>query len=194
MRLRTPFVRLVALAGIGSLVLAGQAVQAAPAQQTGPLSCRWQNAGSSTLDQFATGSVYDPNAKAMWVYSGLDSQLKISNRIEMISMTGTAAAPKVSHKAVNAPAATIFAPTCAFRDKGADSDDTAVYCFGGTKNPTDVGGGAGDDLVQRFLVKKGAWESSVTVAGGFTPAGAPRRPGIPCMMSSGWSAACSNAA
>lgn len=169
MRYHRSLIRLAALVGICALGFSGPAAQAAPAQQTGPLSCHWQNAGSSTLDQFATGSVYDPNAKAMWVYSGLDSQLKISNRIEMISMTGTAASPKVSHKAVNAPAATIFAPTCAFRDKGADSDDTAVYCFGGTKNPTEVGGGAGDDLVQRFLVKKGAWDSSVTVAGSFTP-------------------------
>lgn len=169
MRRHRSIVRLAALAAICALAFGRPAVQAAPAQQAAALSCRWQNAGSSTLDQFDTGSVYDPNANSMWVYSGLDSQLKLSNRIEMISMTGTAASPKVSHKAVNAPAATIFAPTCAFRNKGAESDDTAVYCFGGSKNPTVAGGGSGEPLVQRFLVKKGAWESSVSVSGSFTP-------------------------
>jgi len=160
----------LALALIGAIgAVAGlRGAAAAPAQQAGPLSCKWTNAGNANGELWDTGSVYNPYNNEMWFYSGLDGQARVSNHIEQMTMTGTAGGPKVSHKTIPAPSLEIFAPACTIRDKGADSDHTAVYCIGGTKNPLDAGGGKGEPVVQRFLVKAGVWETVVPVDGTFT--------------------------
>lgn len=160
------------LAAAGAALLLGLAIVkastgpllAGPAQQGGDLSCTWTTAGTPSSELFDSGAGYDPARNRMYVYGGLDGRFAASNRFEELTMTGQPGAPTVSHRLVNTSARDLFGPACAFRDRGADSPDSALYCISGNDDPDD------DDMstaVQRYTPSTGAWEASVPASGSF---------------------------
>jgi len=156
--------------GLAGGIPAPAAVTAAPAQQ-GALTCAWQNAGNSASNLVGAASGYFGSKNEIWAYGGYDDSASLNNqstnRVDQSTMSGAVGNPRVTSRAVSASgAAEVFGAACALRDKGADSDDTALYCIGGVQEPFDDGQGMG--TVQRYMTKAGRWESNVSVQGTFT--------------------------
>ncbi len=142
------------------LVLGALAVVAAPAQAQGDV-CGWDNIGQSSKNLHHMGYAMDTDANVFYMYGGLDDQFEAQSTFEEADVSN-AANLQASHKTVNNPGALkLMGSAGAYRAKGADADDSAVYFFGGMG---DMEKGNTSGGTQRYLTKSGSWER-VSVSG-----------------------------
>jgi hypothetical protein len=126
--------------------------QASPAQQ---LSCSWESIGQSTKDLFHVASAFDTDYNKLYVYGGVDPDFGAQNTVEVADLSG--ATLRATWRAVTAGSAkNVVGAAGAYRARGKDAADSAVYFFGGISDPSS---GQADDFVQRYLVKAARWET-----------------------------------
>ncbi len=132
-------------------------VAARPAPTREALDCSWKLIGSSTRDVMHAAAAMDTDAKRLYVYGGLDESLQVHKLVEAVDLSS--AELVATHLPVAAGGALPLAGgAAAYRAKGADSDVSAVYFFGGMGDATR---GQAGNVVQRYLTKLGRWERVV---------------------------------
>jgi hypothetical protein len=134
----------------GAVPATQSARAAAPAQVT----CDWQTIGSSTSTLFHSASAMDTDSNKLYIYGGLNDVYTAMNTFEVVDLTATVLSARHSRIAVGSALALVGAAG-AYRAKGVDSDDSALWFFGGVRDPSN--GQAGSD-VQRYRIKAGRWE------------------------------------
>ncbi len=135
--------------------IGGLAARPEPTRQA--LSCGWKLIGSSTRDVMHAAAAVDTDARRLYVYGGLDESLQVHKLVEAVDLS----APDLvaNHLPVAAGGALPLAGgAAAYRAKGADSDVSAVYFFGGMGDATR---GQAGNIVQRYYTKSGRWERIV---------------------------------
>ena len=137
--------------------------QAATAQQT---SCDWDwdSAGRAATELFHTASAMDTDKHHLYIYGGVDGSFAPQNTVERGDFSGQDASATNSRISAGGALNRIGAAG-AYRAKGADSDDSAVYFVGGLGDPQ---GGQADGDIQKYATKAGSWsKTSATVSDRF---------------------------
>jgi hypothetical protein len=133
---------------------AGDAPMARPQPTREMLDCSWKLIGSSTRNVMHTGSAMDTDANKLYIYGGMNESQQAQISVELADLSG--AALSATHRPVAAGGTLpLMGSAGAYRAKGATSDLSAVYFFGGTGDPG-VGQAAND--VQRYLTNAAKWE------------------------------------
>lgn len=121
------------------------------------LACSWKLVGSSTRDVLHAAAAFDEAGQRLYVYGGLDEAFRVQKLVEAVDVSGPILA--ATHLPVAAGGALPLAGAAgAFRAKGADSDLSGAYFFGGMG---DAAKGQAGNFVQRYLVRPGRWERVV---------------------------------
>ena len=159
--LRMPLM-LAGVAAIAGLAMGASspAAQAAPAQQT--LTCAWSSVGNSSLNAWSVASAMDTDKNVMYVYSGLDDKLDVISKAEKYDFSKAKKPSEGSISGVGGSAPALYGVTAAYRAKGADSDMSAVYWFGGA---SDSGSGTGSNTITELKTKSGSWNRVNGVTG-----------------------------
>ena len=132
------------------LVGASTTLQAAPTQQ---IQCDWDAAGRAATERFHAASAMDTDRNQLYVYGGLDALLAASSTIERGDYANFSG--RVDHqrlRIVGVPER--FGAAGAYRARGADADDSALYFIGGLSDAED---GQTEPDIQRFTTKAETW-------------------------------------
>ncbi len=142
----------------GLLLVLGGITVANPPRAVGreaqTAGCAWQNIGRASEETFHVAYALDTDARQFYVYGGMDKEFQAKSNFEVYDLTGAGSAASGSRLTV--PGAPDMAGAAgAYRAKGAGSDASAVYFFGGLPDPLR---GQATNQVQRYLPKTRSWE------------------------------------
>ena len=138
---------------LGIVAVAASPAPGADAAPTQQLTCSWTNLGNSTRELHFVASAIDTDQNKLYVYGGVNASYAAQSQVEVADFSG--ATLGVSHRTVTASGSrALVGAAGAYRAKG-DSDESAVYFFGGASDPSV---GQGGNVVQRYLTKAGRWE------------------------------------
>jgi hypothetical protein len=155
-------VAVVALAAAAVAAPAPQAAQAAPVQQS--LTCKWQNIGTAQSDLFHGADVMDTDQNIAYWYGGVDATFATSDKVESADFSGATFSATVRPVSAGG-ASSLVGSAGAYRAKGAKADGSALYFFGGIKDPTT---GISVSDVQRYVTKTGTWSKISIPTGSLT--------------------------
>jgi hypothetical protein len=153
-----------AVAVLAAVTLAASAQHAAAAPSQQAMTCTWKNVGSSQTDLSHGSAVMDTDQNISYWYGGVNEKFETSNKVESADFSGATFSAVV--KPVSAGgAAQLVGSAGAYRAKGAKADGSAIYYFGGIKDPNQ---GTGTSDVQRYVTKTGTWEKISVPTGSLT--------------------------
>jgi hypothetical protein len=137
-------------ASAAGIPAAPPSVAAAPMQPT----CGWSNIGSSSSSLFHSAYAMDTDSNKLYIYGGVNASYGVVKTVESVDLS----APTLTavHRSVSAGGAlALVGAAGAYRARGADSPDSALFFVGGV---ADASSGQAGREVQRYLTKSAKWE------------------------------------
>ena len=153
-----------AVAVLAAVTVAASAQRAAAAPSQQQLTCRWQNIGTSQSDLSHGSAVMDTDQNISYWYGGVNEKFETVSKVESADFSGATFSATVRPVPAGG-ALQLVGSAGAYRAKGAKADGSAIYYFGGIKDPSQ---GSGQSEVQRYVTKTGSWERVTGITGSLT--------------------------